>query len=75
MYLDSQGNITLGYLQGPRIEDIIREPRGEESYVLFIRHFDKIFVVMVFDVIQEAGPTKCEGILSQQSWVEGFPQR
>lgn len=43
--------------------------------MLFIGHFDIVLVMVVFDVVQEAGSTKRESILLRKGWIEGFPQR
>lgn len=42
--------------------------------MLFIGHFDGVLVVVIFDVILKAGPTKREGILRRKGGAEDFPQ-
>lgn len=42
--------------------------------MLLVGHFDKILVLVVFDVVQKAGPTKREGVLRRKVGSKTSPK-
>lgn len=74
MNLDLQSNITLYYLQRTKTGNVVWEPQSEEGYTFLVGRFDRVLVVVVFDVVQKVGPTKRESVLRRKGWIEGFPK-
>lgn len=75
MDLDRQIDVTLGYMQRAKTKYVLWEPQCEKGDMLFVWDFDRIFFVVVLDVVLKTSSTKQKSGLYWKCEVKSIAQR